>query len=128
MDHTTAGKWLIVTDMDDHPIPVKFILHTEPQTLEVVFDNGDRFEMTWEYLRVYSPSAEVRSRVKHERKQVINKQSVRINEIKPIGNYAIKLIFDDGHNTGIYDWRYLYDLGLNQEKYWQEYLGNHGVD
>jgi DUF971 family protein len=109
--------------MDEHPIPVKFVLHTEPRTLEVVFDNGDRFVLPWEYLRVYSPSAEVRSRVKQERRLVTNKQSVAITEIRPVGNYAVKLMFDDGHHTGIYDWRYLFDLGTNHERYWQEYLG-----
>ena len=101
--------------MDEHPIPVKFVLHTEPRTLEVVFDNGDRFVLPWEYLRVYSPSAEVRSRVKQERKLVTNKQSVVLTEIRPVGNYAVKLLLDDGHHTGIYDWRYLYDLGCNHE-------------
>jgi len=121
-DHIVTRKWLIVTDMDDHPIPVKFVLHTEQRTLEVVFDNGDQFALPWEYLRVYSPSAEVRARVKQERKLVTNKQSVAITEIRPVGNYAVKLLFDDGHNTGIYDWRYLYDLASNHERYWQEYL------
>ncbi len=111
--------------MDDdhpHPIAVKFVLHNEPRTLEVVFDNGDRFVLSWEYLRVYSPSAEVRSRVKQRQKLVANKQSVAITDIKPVGNYAVKLLFDDGHNTGIYDWRYLYELGSNYDRYWQEYL------
>jgi DUF971 family protein len=106
----------------DHPIAVKFVLHTDPRTLEIVFDNGDKFVLSWEYLRVYSPSAEVRSRVKQQQKLVTNKQSVAITDIKPVGNYAIKLLFDDGHDTGIYDWHYLYDLGSNYEQYWQEYL------
>lgn len=107
---------------EDHPLAVKFVLHTDPRNLEIVFDNGDRFVLSWEYLRVYSPSAEVRSRVKQQQKLVTNKQSVVITDIKPVGNYAIKLLFDDGHDTGIYDWRYLYDLGCNYEQYWQEYL------
>lgn len=107
---------------DDHPIAVKFVLHTDPRTLETVFDNGDRFVLPWEYLRVYSPSAEVRSRVKLQQRLVVNKQSVAITDIKPVGNYAIKLLFDDGHDTGIYDWPYLYDLGFNYDTYWQEYL------
>lgn len=107
---------------DDHPRAVKFVLHTEPRTLEVVFDNGDRFELSWEYLRVYSPSAEVRSRVKQQQRLVTNKRSVAITDIKPVGNYAVKLLFDDGHHTGIYDWRYLYDLGCNYDRYWRDYL------
>ncbi len=107
--------------MTDHPIPVNFILHTETRTLEILFDNGDRFDLPWEYLRVFSPSAEVRSRVKQNQKLVLNKESVAIAEIKPIGNYAIKIIFDDEHNTGIYDWRYLYELGTNHSDYWKDY-------
>jgi DUF971 family protein len=107
---------------DDHPIAVKFVLHTDPRTLEIIFDNGDKFVLSWEYLRVYSPSAEVRSRVKQQQKLVTNKQSVSITDIKPVGNYAIKLLFDDGHDSGIYDWPYLYELGSNYEIYWQEYL------
>ena len=112
--------------MADHPIPVDFVLHTQKRTLEILFDNGDRFDLPWEYLRVFSPSAEVRSRVKQWQKLVLHKESVRITEIKPIGNYAIKIIFDDGHNTGIYDWRYLYDLGSNYDHNWQEYLAKIG--
>lgn len=108
---------------NDHPIAVKFVLHTAPRSLEVVFDNGDKFMLSWEYLRVYSPSAEIRSRVRQQQKLVANKQSVVVTDIKPVGNYAIKLLFDDGHNTGIYDWAYLYELGSNYETYWQEYLG-----
>lgn len=111
--------------MDDdhpHPIAIKFVLHTRPKTLEVVFDNGDRFELSWEYLRVYSPSAEVRSRVRHKQQVVPDKRSVVITDIKPVGNYAVKLSFDDGHNSGIYDWSYLYDLGANRDRYWQKYL------
>ncbi len=112
--------------MTDHPIPVNFILHTAAHTLEVLFDSGDRFDLPWEYLRVFSPSAEVRSRVKQRQKLVLNKESVGILEIKPIGNYAIKIVFDDGHNSGIYDWRYLYDLGRNYASNWQEYLDRRG--
>ncbi len=105
-----------------HPIAIKFVLHTGPKTLEVVFNNGDKFELPWEFLRVYSPSAEVRSRVRHQQKIVPDKQSVAITDIRPVGNYAVKLLFDDGHNSGIYDWRYLYDLGANHDRYWQKYL------
>jgi DUF971 family protein len=107
---------------EDHPLAVKFVLHTDPRNLEIVFDNGDRFVLSWEYLRVYSPSAEVRSRVKQQQKLETNKQSVAITDIKPVGNYAVKLVFDDGHDTGIYNWPYLYELGSNYDLYWQEYL------
>lgn len=112
--------------MADHPIPVDFVLHTKTRTLEVLFDSGDRFDLPWVYLRVFSPSAEVRSRIKQHQKLLLNKESVGITEIKPIGNYAIKIVFDDGHNTGIYDWRYLYDIACNYARNWQEYLAKIG--
>ncbi|PLY13434.1 MAG: 1-(5-phosphoribosyl)-5-((5-phosphoribosylamino)methylideneamino)imidazole-4-carboxamide isomerase [Sedimenticola sp.] len=102
--------------------PSDIILHQQSRTLEVLFDNGERFNLPWEYLRVFSPSKEVRARFGKDRILVLNKQDVVLKEIKPIGNYALKLYFDDGHNSGLYDWRFLYELGVNQEKYWQEHL------
>ncbi len=102
--------------------PTDIVLHKQSRTLELVFDNGERFNLPWEYLRVFSPSKEVRARFGKERILVLNKQDVVLEQIKPIGNYALKLYFDDGHNSGLYDWRFLYELGVNQEKYWQEHL------
>ncbi|WP_428609637.1 gamma-butyrobetaine hydroxylase-like domain-containing protein [Sedimenticola sp.] len=102
--------------------PTDIVLHQQSRTLELVFDNGERFNLPWEYLRVFSPSKEVRARFGKERILVLNKQDVVLEQIKPIGNYALKLYFDDGHNSGLYDWRFLYELGANQEKYWQEHL------
>ena len=98
------------------------ILHQQSRTLEVVFDNGERYQLPWEYLRVFSPSKEVRARFGKDRILVLNKQDVVLENIKPVGNYAVKLYFNDGHNSGLYDWRYLYDLGINQEKNWKEHL------
>jgi len=102
--------------------PTDIILHNQSRTLEVVFDTGERFQLPWEYLRVFSPSKEVRARFGKDRILVLDKQNVVLKEIKPIGNYALKLYFDDGHNSGLYDWRFLYELGVHQEQYWQEHL------
>ena len=89
--------------------------------LELTFDNGQRFELTCELLRVYSPSAEVRGHSPDQAVLQVGKENVSITNIEAVGNYAIKLIFDDGHDTGLYTWDYLYDLGLRAEQYWNEY-------
>lgn len=108
--------------MNKAPRPTQIILHQSSKTLEIRFDDGKDFTLPWEYLRVFSPSAEVRARRGKGRLLVRNKQQVAITEIKPIGNYAVKLFFDDGHNSGLYDWRYLYELGVNHDAYWREHL------
>ncbi len=108
--------------MNKAPRPTEIILHQSGKTLEIRFDDGKRFSLPCEYLRVFSPSAEVRGRRGKGRLLVRGKQQVAITEIKPIGNYAVKLFFDDGHHTGLFDWRYLYELGTNQDAYWQEHL------
>jgi DUF971 family protein len=104
------------------PRPTEIILHQGGKTLEIHFDDGMNFFLPWEYLRVFSPSAEVRGRRGRGRLLVRDKQQVVVTEVRPIGNYAVKLFFDDGHNSGLYDWRYLYQLGVNQEAYWSEHL------
>ena len=108
--------------MNDHPVPTEIILHKARHTLEVAFNNDERFQLPWEYLRVFSPSMEVRGRRGEDRVLVRNKQDVVLVRIEQIGNYAVKLYFDDGHNTGIYDWRYLYQLGLRQAETWADQL------
>ena len=102
-----------------HPIDV--ILHKRTRTLEIQFNNGEHFDLPWEYLRVYSPSSEVRGRRGSDSKLVMGKENVSISDIKPVGNYAVKLFFDDGHHSGLYDWKYLYELGSNHTKYWHNY-------
>jgi DUF971 family protein len=97
------------------PRPVDIKLHKQSRTLEIAFDDGASFSLPCEYLRVYSPSAEVRGHGP-------GKENVNIDSIEPVGNYAVALHFDDGHNTGIYSWDTLYELGANQEQYWSEYL------
>lgn len=108
--------------MEKNPKPTDIILHKQAHTLELVFDNGERFNLPWEYLRTFSPSKEVRARFGKDRILVLDKQDVVLEQMKPIGNYALKMFFSDGHNSGLYDWRFLYELGVNQEKYWQDHL------
>jgi len=104
------------------PWPTELRLHKDRKTLAVSFDNGERYDLSAEYLRVKSPSAEVQGHSAEERKTVPGKISVMILEVIPVGNYAVRLVFDDMHSTGIYGWDYLRELGANREKYWQDYL------
>lgn len=102
--------------------PIDIILHKKSRTLEVVFPDNQRFVLPCEYLRVYSPSAETRGHgAKHE-KFAIGKEHVNILSIEPVGQYAIKPVFSDGHASGIYSWDTLYDLGVNYQENWQHYL------
>jgi DUF971 family protein len=104
------------------PWPTELRLHKDRKTLTVAFDSGERFELAAEYLRVKSPSAEVQGHSPDERKTVAGKRNVAILEVNPIGNYAVRLVFDDLHSTGIYSWDYLLELGRNRDALWQEYL------
>jgi DUF971 family protein len=90
--------------------------------LELSFDDGAHFELPCEYLRVYSPSAEVRGHLPGQEKLQLGKEQVNITDIAQVGSYAVKLFFDDGHSSGLYDWRYLYKLGIEQERLWADYL------
>jgi DUF971 family protein len=108
--------------MSDRPNPTEIKLHQQSRTLEVAFDSDERFNMTAEYLRVYSPSAEVRGHGPGEEVLQIGKEDVNITHIEPVGNYAVVLRFDDGHDTGIYSWDELYRLGRNYDHLWQVYL------
>ena len=102
--------------------PTELRLGKDKKTLTVTFDSGERFELAAEYLRVKSPSAEVQGHSPDERKTVPGKRDVMILEVLPVGNYAVRLVFDDMHSTGIYDWNYLAGLGRNRGKFWQDYL------
>jgi DUF971 family protein len=104
------------------PIPTEIILHSQRKVLEIAFDDGNRFQLPCEYLRVFSPSAEVRGHGPGEEKLQVGKEDVNITAIEQVGTYAIQPTFDDGHNTGIYAWDTLYDLGKNYLTYWQGYL------
>jgi len=109
-------------DDTSNPWPTELRLHKDRKTLSVAFDNGESFELAAEYLRVRSPSAEVQGHSPDERKTVPGKRNVAILEVNPVGNYAVRLVFDDMHSTGIYSWDYLVELGRNRDKYWQDYL------
>jgi DUF971 family protein len=102
--------------------PTELRLHKDRKTLTVAFDNGESFDLPAEYLRVKSPSAEVQGHSPDERKTVPGKKNVMILEVIPVGNYAVRLGFDDMHSTGIFDWPYLRELGRNHAQYWQDYL------
>ncbi|NBC32758.1 MAG: DUF971 domain-containing protein [Alphaproteobacteria bacterium] len=102
--------------------PTEIRLKTAEQRLEIDFDNGKTFSLPAELLRVESPSAEVQGHSAAQKKLVAGKRNVAIQSVDPVGHYAIRLRFDDGHATGIYSWRYLYELGDRQDELWERYL------
>lgn len=104
------------------PQPTDIKLKHKSKKLIIRFDTGVTFEYSCEFLRVHSPSAEVTGHAPGQEVLQLNKQNVNIDAITPIGNYAIQLTFDDGHDSGIYSWDSLYDFGIYYEKYWQTYL------
>ena len=102
--------------------PVEVTLHRKQRMLELVYDDGARFELPCEYLRVYSPSAEVQGHHGEGAVLQVGKEEVNITVMKQIGLYAVKIFFDDKHKSGLFTWNYLYDLGENKEVRWQDYL------
>lgn len=108
--------------MLDIPNPTELNLHRMSRVLEISFDDGSNFKLPAEYLRVYSPSAEVTGHAPGQRKVPLGKEAVNIDSIEPVGNYAVVLFFDDEHNTGIYSWETLYNLGKNFDDLWAAYL------
>ncbi|HEY9447686.1 MAG TPA: DUF971 domain-containing protein [Burkholderiales bacterium] len=104
------------------PTPTEIKLHQVSRKMEIAFDDGTRFELPYEFLRVYSPSAEVRGHGPGQETLQIGKKNVEIKAVEPVGTYAVQLSFSDGHNTGIYSWDYLYDLGKNYGTLWERYL------
>lgn len=111
-----------MSDAASKPWPTELRLHKGGKALTVAFDSGETFDLGAEYLRVKSPSAEVQGHAPEERKTVAGKRNVAIIEVNPIGNYAVRLVFDDLHSTGIYSWSYLRELGQRHEAYWRDYL------
>lgn len=107
---------------DKLPRPTEIKLHQKSRMLEVAFDDGSYFEFPCEYLRVYSPSAEVRGHGPGQETLQVGKEFVGITAIDPIGTYAVRLHFDDGHATGLFSWKYLFDLGIDYAENWQTYL------
>ncbi|RZU99502.1 gamma-butyrobetaine hydroxylase-like domain-containing protein [Spiribacter vilamensis] len=107
---------------DTGRVPTQIRLHRQSRTLAVSFDDGRHFDLGAEYLRVHSPSAEVRGHGPGQAILQVGKAAVGIERIEPVGQYALRIHFDDGHSTGLYSWDLLYDLGENAEDYWQDYL------
>ncbi|MCB4811177.1 DUF971 domain-containing protein [Methylovorus menthalis] len=107
----------------DSPRPTDIRLHQKSRLLEITFDDNTTCMLSCEFLRVYSPSAEVRGHGPGQETLQIGKEDVNITAISPVGNYAVKLTFSDGHDTGLYSWDYLYDLASQYEALWREYIG-----
>jgi DUF971 family protein len=105
-----------------NPRPINIVLHCKSHALEIEFDDGQSYRYPAELLRVYSPSAEVRGHWGQGAKLQLDKQDVNIVDLRAAGNYAVKIVFDDGHDSGLFDWRYLYELGRKQALYWNDYL------
>ena len=110
------------TEQGQKAWPTEVRLRRDRAVLIVTFDNRETVELTAEYLRVRSPSAEVQGHSPSERKTVGGKRNVKILEVHPVGNYAVRLVFDDMHSTGIFSWDYLLELGRNRDANWQDYL------
>jgi DUF971 family protein len=108
--------------MPSERFPIEIKLHQKSRVMEIAFSDGHGFRLPYEYLRVYSPSAEVRGHGPGQEVLQIGKREVEIRALEPVGSYAVQPVFSDGHSTGIYSWDYLYELGQNQQKRWAEYL------
>ena len=106
----------------DTPRPTEIKLRTQSQVLEIAFDNGTSFVLPFEFLRVHSPSAEVRGHGSGQEVLQTGKKGVLITEVNPVGHYAVQLTFSDGHSTGIYSWDYLYQIGCDQDVLWNLYV------
>jgi len=105
-----------------HVWPTELRLRPDRRSLHVAFDSGEGFDLPAEYLRVRSPSAEVRGHSEAERKTVAGQRNAAIRDLQTVGNYAVRIVFEDGHSTGLYTWGYLLELGRNHADYWQAYL------
>ena len=103
--------------------PTEIKLHQASRLLEIAFDDGSRYQLPLEYLRVHSPSAEVRGHGPGQEVLQVGKEHVNITKIEPVGAYAVRLCFDDGHDSGLYSWEWLHHLAINHERLWEEYLG-----
>ena len=104
------------------PTPVNITLHAASRVFEIEYDDGRSFKLPFEFMRVHSPSAEVRGHGPGQGTLQVGKREVTITEVLPIGHYAVQPVFSDGHTSGIYSWDYLYELGDEQEELWRRYL------
>jgi DUF971 family protein len=105
-------------------MPTEITLHQKSKTLQIAFEDGANYQLPFEFLRVFSPSAEVRGHGPGEEVLQVGKKGVIVAEVEPVGSYALKLIFDDGHDSGLYSWEYLHELGKCQDAMWHDYLKN----
>ena len=103
-------------------VPVNVTLHQTSRLLEISFDDGSSYRLPYEYLRVYSPSAEVRGHGPGQETLQVGKRDVTIKSVEPVGHYALRPTFSDGHDTGIYSWEYLHELGVHHDEFWRRYL------
>src|SRR5512139_3013884 len=121
-----ASRRIPVAPMSDStrpsPIPTALTLHQKSRVLEIDYSDGQRFRLPCEFLRVYSPSAEVRGHGPGQEVLQAGKKDVEIVRLEPVGNYAVEIVFSDGHDTGIYSWDLLYEYGSNQQDMWAHYL------
>jgi DUF971 family protein len=108
--------------MNEPAWPVEIRLKSGARELQIAYDDGASVSLPAEFLRVHSPSAEVKGHGPGEEVTVPGKQRVRIRSLEPVGNYALRILFDDGHDTGLYTWSYLYELGRDQDHLWADYL------
>jgi len=106
----------------DTPIPSEIKLHQKSRLLEIAYDNGERYKLDFEYLRVYTPSAEARGHGPGQETLQTGKRNVDIERIEPVGTYAVRFVFSDGHDIGLYSWDLLHNLGKHHDELWQEYL------
>ncbi|MDZ7839952.1 MAG: DUF971 domain-containing protein [Gammaproteobacteria bacterium] len=111
-----------MTMTEEAPRPTDIRLKQQSRILEISFEDGNTFHLPCEYLRVYSPSAEVQGHGPGQEVLQVGKERVNIESIEPVGTYAVTLKFDDGHDTGIYSWKYLHRLAVNRGRYWRDYL------
>jgi DUF971 family protein len=107
----------------DTPIPSDIRLHRKSRMVELCYDSGERFELSCEFLRVFTPSAEARGHGPGQETLQTGKRDVDIDRIEPVGTYALRFVFSDGHDSGLYSWDLLYNLGRHRDELWQEYLG-----
>lgn len=105
----------------DSPTPTALTVHSQSRLLEIAFSDGALFKLPFELMRVYSPSAEVQGHGPGQEVLQTGKREVGVVELEPIGNYAVKPVFSDGHESGIYSWDYLYHLGAHQDRLWEDY-------
>jgi DUF971 family protein len=108
--------------MAERPTPTEIKLHQKSRVLEITYSDGSRFELPYEYLRVFSPSAEVRGHGPGQEVLQTGKKEIEILNLEPVGSYAVQPQFSDGHATGIYSWDYLFELGVNRDSLWTKYL------